>query len=180
MSWACPALPRSPPRSSLLRSFAHPRSPPPLSSPSLLLLLLSAPLLAARFLKAKRVEFSTLRSALFPNVLTQAQAQAKARGEAGADGEGKQLRRGQKKKLRRADANALKKTKSKFYGKPVMDWVPPESAPIESAQEWEETIADVKAQVAQYTTGGAKLRTWLRGHRNTLEKLREKLFARFG
>ena len=128
-------------------------------------------------MKAKRVEFSTLRSALFPNVLTRAQAQAKARDEAG--GKGKQPRRGQNK-LRRADAKALKKTKSKFYGKPVMDWAPPEDVPIESAQEWADTIADVKAQIALYTTGGPKLRAWLRGHRNTLEKLREKLFARFG
>ena len=115
-----------------------------------------------RFLKLKRNEMGELRKALFPM-------------EREEDESGKV----KNEKLSKAALAALKKSNSKYRGKPVMNWTPPDAAPLEAAQEWADTIADVKTQIANYQTGGKALRKWLRGHRNKLELMRERLFAKF-
>ena len=115
-----------------------------------------------RFLKLKRNEMGELRKALFPMVREEDES-GKVKNE----------------KLSKAALAALKKSNSKYRGKPVMNWTPPDAAPLEAAQEWADTIADVKTQIANYQTGGKALRKWLRGHRNKLELMRERLFAKF-
>ena len=73
----------------------------------------------------------------------------------------------------------LKESVNPKRGSPrnVLNWLPPRSAAVELAEEWNRAVSKARQDVANFDLGGAALRHMLKQTRNEMETLYRLLFG---